>query len=164
MKTLNLIFVALVTLFAANSCAPVFSNLQSAKLVGKGNVEAAPHFTSTSHYSETEHIQDHVGLQLGYGLSNRFDIIARYENISGPSNGNANVFGIGPKMSIIKDRMAAYLPVGFAFGGDIDGMDQFQTQPSLIFTFPVGRYVEINPSTKAIISNDVYYAANLGLV
>jgi hypothetical protein len=165
MKALNLFLMAILTM-TVYACAPVFSSLQSAKLIGKGNVEVAPHFTSTSAIGEgeSEHVQNHFGFQLGYGLSNHIDIITRYENIAGSmGNISANVFGIGPKVSLIKDRMAAYVPVGFAFGGDLGGVSEFEVQPTLLFTMPVGKYVEINPSAKGIIGDDFYYAVNLGL-
>jgi len=148
------------------SCAPVFSDLQSARLVGKGNFEAAPHFTTTSSTSEgeTEHVQNHFGLQGAYGISDGFEVRARYEHISvADDGGNANVFGIGPKASLLKDRIAAYLPVGFAFGGDVDGIEEVEVQPTLLFTLPVGRYVEINPSAKGIIGEEFYVAFNLGM-
>jgi hypothetical protein len=147
---------------ATYSCAPVFSTLQSAKMVGKGNFEVAPHFTTTSSTSdgETDHVQNHYGFQLGYGISDRFDVSARYEYIT---MANANIFGIGPKASLVKDRIAAYLPVGFAFGGDIGGIQEFEVQPTVLFTLPVGQYIEINPSVKSIIGDDFYMAFNLGL-
>ena len=166
MKTILclLVFVA----FLSYSCAPVFSDLQSAKMVGKGNWEATPNFTTTSwtDEGETDHIQNHFGAQFGYGISNRIDLRARYEFISVPDDEEpikANVFGIGPKFSIIKDRIAAYIPIGFAFGGDVDGIDEFEVQPTLLFTIPVGKYIEINPSAKGIIGDEFYCAFNLGL-
>lgn len=109
-------------------------------------------------------MQNHYGFQLGYGISDRFDVSARYEYIGVANDGgNANIFGIGPKVSLVKDRIAAYLPVGFAFGGDIDGIDEFEVQPTVLFTLPVGQYIEINPSVKGVIGDDFYMAFNLGL-
>jgi len=148
------------------SCAPVFSDMQSAKLAGKGNFEATPGFTTNSltEEGETEHIQDHFGFQVGYGLSNRFDLRARYEHVRvADDGGNTNVFGIGPKLSLLTDRIAAYIPVGFAFGGDVDGIEELEVQPTLLFTVPVGKYIEINPSLKGIIGDDFYGVFNLGL-
>jgi hypothetical protein len=169
MKT-SAFFVLAVLVIATWSCAPVFSDLQSARLAGKGNLEAAPHFTSASFSAdnETDHVQNHYGLQLAYGLSDRFDIRARYEFIKVDDDDDfgdlkANVFGIGPKASLIKDRLAAYIPVGFAFGGDVEGIEEFEVQPTLLLTLPVGEYIEINPSAKGIIGDDFYVAFNVGL-
>ena len=149
MKTL--LFLMIFMVFVSFSCAPVFSDLQSAKLVGKGNFETTPNFTTTSWTAngETDHIQNHFGFQLGYGLSNRVDLRARYEFIGGDkdvADVKLNVFGIGPKISLLKDRIAAYVPIGFAFGGDVEGIDEIELQPTLLFTIPVGENVEINPS------------------
>ncbi len=165
MKAMNSFLLAILAL-GAFSCAPVFSTLQSAKLVGKGNFEATPHFTTTSskEEGESDHIQNHFGFQVGYGLSKGVDLIARYENIViSNEGGNANVFGIGPKINLVRDMVAAYIPVGFAFGQDIGGIEQLEVQPTLLFTFPVGPYVEINPSAKGIIGEDFYYALNFGV-
>lgn len=172
MKSLILFLLALLVI-ATYSCAPVFSTLQSAKMAGKGNFEVAPHFTTTSSTSSTSsstsdggtrHVQNHYGFQLGYGISDQFDVIARYEYLGiANAGGNANIFGIGPKASLLKDRIAAYLPVGFAFGGDVNGIEDFEVQPTVLFTLPVGKYIEINPSVKGIIGDDFYMAANLGL-
>ena len=166
MKTL--LFLMIFMVFVSFSCAPVFSDLQSAKLVGKGNFETTPNFTTTSWTAngETDHIQNHFGFQLGYGLSNRVDLRARYEFIGGDkdvADVKLNVFGIGPKISLLKDRIAAYVPIGFAFGGDVEGIDEIELQPTLLFTIPVGENVEINPSVKGIIGGEFYYAVNLGL-
>jgi len=166
MKTIFVLSI-LVTILSY-SCAPVFSDLQSAKLVGKGNFETTPNFTTTSFSDEgeTDHVQNHFGVQFGYGLSNRIDLKARYEYIAIPNEDEtlkANIFGIGPKISLLKDRIAAYVPVGFAVGGDVDGIDEFEIQPTLLFTVPVGKYLEINPSVKGIIGEEFYCAFNLGL-
>lgn len=175
MKT---IFVALVTcmIMSTFSCAPVFSELQSAKLVGKGNFEIVPQFTTASVTGDnhTNHVQNHYGFQVGYGISNRFDIRTRIEHI-GLTNGrgSANVFAVGPKLSLVKDKIALYFPVGFAFGGDLDGIKEFEAQPTILFTFPIWKYIEINPSAKALIGEEFvgekflgeeyYVGFNLGL-
>ena len=164
MKTLIIsnIFIAIVAI----SCAPLFSELQSARLVGKGNIEGTPYFTSTSISSdgETDHVQNHYGIQVAYGLINGLDLRARYEYISVSQGGGAtNVFGIGPKVGLLKDRIAAYVPVGFAFGGDVDGIEEVEVQPTLLFTIPAWKYLEINPSLKGIIGDEFYCAFNLGL-
>ncbi|NLB79639.1 MAG: hypothetical protein GX796_12610, partial [Clostridiaceae bacterium] len=101
--------------------------------------------------------------------SDRFDVRARYELIKVDDDdeyggAKANVFGIGPKASLIKDRLAAYVPVGFAFGGDVEGIEEFEVQPTLLLTLPVGEYIEVNPSAKGTIGEeDFYMAFNLGL-
>ena len=70
---------------------------------------------------------------------------------------------MGPKISLFKDRIAAYIPVGFAFGVDIEGIDEIELQPTLLYTIPAGKYLEINPSAKGVFSDEFYLAFNLGL-
>ena len=142
------------------------NNNISERLAGKGNFEATPHFTTASFTSdsETDHVQNHFGLQVALGISDRFDVRARYENIQVTDDGRtANVFGIGPKASLIKDRLAAYVPVGFAFGGDVDGIEEWEVQPILLGTLPVGQFMEVNPPAQGIIGEEFYVAFNLGL-
>lgn len=162
------IFSALFLLL--NSCAPVFSELQSARTVGKGNIEATGSYStvSISNDGERNHAQDHFGLQLAYGISDKIDLRARYEYIWGEADVTANVFGIGPKFSIVKDRLAGYLPLGFAFGGSIEESSKtWQIQPTIIATFPVVDFLDINPSFKVLFpfakDTETSIALNLGL-
>lgn len=54
--------------------------------------------------------------------------------------------------------------MGFAFGGDVEGIEEFEVQPTLLLTLPVGEYIEVNPSAKGTIGEeDFYMAFNLGL-
>lgn len=155
-------------------CAPVFSDLQSAKLVGKGKFEATPSFSSV-HFSndgETEHIQNHFGFQAAYGTNEKVDFRLRFERINVETGGDysfdANVLGFGPKIELTKDRAALYLPFGFAFGDDIGEISEtWEFHPTLLFTLPSGNNFELNPSTKALIplsreESDVLFAFNLG--
>jgi len=164
-------FVVVVLVFLAG-CAPPFSAMQSARLAGKGNFEVTPLF-STIFFStggETEHVQNEYGLQVAYGLADRFDLQLRYEFISGAVEDvgwSANVIGIGPKIGIYKDMIAMSLPIGFAFGGDIEDVGEtWQFHPTFLFTLPVGNSFEFNPSTKMLIpisgDGDVLLAFNLG--
>ncbi len=62
-----------------------------------------------------------------------------------------NVLGFGPKFSLVKDRAALYLPVGFAFGNDTEISKTWQFHPTLLLTVPVNKYFEFNPSAKVLI-------------
>ena len=55
-------------------CAPIFSDIQSPKLVGKGDVEIAPHVTMNKS-------QISYGMQIAYGLGKKVDIPG--ENLTG---------------------------------------------------------------------------------
>ncbi len=147
-------------------CVPVFSDLQSARLLGPGKIEITPGFSTVgiSSEGESEHVQNHYGGQVGIGILNGLDFRLRYERFDDPS---ANVLGFGPKFRLYKNHAALYVPVGFAFGGDIeDPADIWSTHPTLLFTVPVARYLEINPSAKVMIpfqkGQDTLDAFNLG--
>jgi hypothetical protein len=151
------------------SCfAPVFSELQSARLAGPGNAEITPSYTKVN--GEHELVQDHFGIQAGYGISGRLDFRVRYEYASVGSadedNFGVNMLGFGPKVSLVKDWLAIYLPVGFAFGEDIDVSETWQVHPSLLATLPLSKSFEINTSAKALIplqkGNNPMYAVNVG--
>ncbi len=165
------LLVGLTVLFPG-CFAPVFSDLQSAKLVGPGNLEVTPSFSSVSFSSEGESrdVQNHLGIQAGLGVSSIMDFRGRYEHISvdqGESESfGVNVLGFGPKFSLVKDWVAFYVPVGFAFGEGIEVSDSWQVHPTLLLTLPVSKYIELNPSAKILIpfqdEKDILVAFNLG--
>ena len=167
---LPLISLLLVVL---NSCAPVFSELQSARTVGKGNIEATGAFSTVSftNEGESEHAQNNIGIQAGYGLSDVVDLRVRYEYLwldKSADAGGVNILGFGPKFSLLKDRIAGYVPLGFAFGKDVETpSDTWQIHPTLLGTTPAGDFFEINPSFKVLLpfkkELETTVAFNLGL-
>jgi hypothetical protein len=162
----------LLAFLLLTGCAPVFSEVQGARLVGKGNIETTASFSSVdwSDDGESEHIQNHVGLQAAYGVSDRADLRFRFERIIVDTNGGdsfgVNVLGFGPKLELAKDRAALYLPVGFAFGEEIDEVSEtLEFHPTLLFSIPGGKNFELNPSVKALVptnDRDLLVAVNLG--
>ena len=173
----SLVFVTLLffALVLVTGCASVFSDLQSAKLVSKGRFEATPSFSSVyfSEDGDRDHVQNHLGLQAAYGMGNNIDLRVRSERIATDADGGdpfaAYVLGFGPKTGIVKDKVALYLPVGFAFGGDIEDVSEtWEFHPTLLFTRSTGNHFELNPSAKALIpltneDADVQVALNLGI-
>ena len=175
-NTLALLALASALTFAAGCVAP-FADLQSARMLGKGNFEVTPGYSAVSAEDEGEmnKIQDHYGVQAGYGVSNFLDFRLRYEHISAldieGDSIKANVFGFGPKLRLAKNWLALYVPIGFAFGGDVENSsDSWMVHPTLLMTLPIAKFLEINPSAKMMIplsSGDdlaqTLYAFNLGL-
>lgn len=152
------------------SCAPVFSELQSARLVGKGNVEATPSYSSVSYAEdgESEGVQNHVGLQLAYGISPKLDIRLRYEYVWLKEDGDfsKSVIAMGPKFSLLENMIAFYLPLGRALGEDTE--DTWQLHPTLLLTYPaLEDKLDISLSSKYLIAFcedcDNLVAVNLGL-
>lgn len=162
--------VVLLIALTPVACAPVFSDLQSARMLPKGEIEVTPQGTSTwfSEPGESEHVQNHLGAQVGVGLSDHVELRARYERLLvGDDGDGANVVALGPKVGLVRDRLALHVPVAVAFAGD-SASEAWATQPSLIATFPLSDAIELNPSVKYTIPiNDADgfrgLALNLGL-
>jgi len=169
--TTCLLFLVLVLMAG---CAAPFSDLQSAKLAGKGKVEATPSF-STIQYSDdnnddSRHVQDNFGIQAAYGMSNNADFRLRFEHIVIDKEGEDpfNVIGFGPKIGIVEGAVALNLPFGFALRDGIDVSETWEFHPTLLLTPLGGNQFEVNTSAKAIIplnreNSDVLIAFNLGV-
>ena len=158
----------------SSGCVPTFSELQGAELVGEEVLELTPSasLVTFANGGESDHVQDHLGLQAAYGWSDHLDLRVRYERIvvvAGDGDFTANVVAFGPKFGEQRGRAALYLPVGCAFGDDVDDSSEtWQFHPTLLFTIPMSRNLELNPSTKALIpltqkEGDTLLALNLGL-
>lgn len=174
LRNAMVVFALAGMLAFVTGCVAPFSDLQSARLLGKGNVEVTPSYTSVSVSDEgqTEHIQNHFGAQIGFGLAKFMDLRLRYEHISATidtESVSVNVLGFGPKFRLAKKWLAFYVPIGFAFGGDVEnGGDSWQVHPTLLATLPIAKFLEINPSAKVMIpfksdAADTLFAFNLGL-
>jgi hypothetical protein len=172
-SNLMILFTLACTLAFFTSCIAPFSDIQSAKLLGKGNVEVTPSYSSVSVSSEgeTEHVQNHFGVQAGYGLLKFMDLRIRYERITGDideeTSFGVNVIGFGPKFRLAKNWLALYVPVGFAFGNEVSVSETWQVHPTLLGTWALGKSFELNPSAKVMIpfkknEIDTLYAFNLG--
>lgn len=168
---LNTIACGLIVLVGTQSCAPVFSELQSARMAGAGQVELTPHYSTTSvaEGGDSEGIQNHLGLQLAVGVSPKVDLRFRYENIwlkeSGILDG-LSLIGFGPKFSLIQDRLALYTPFGTAVGDGVT--DSWQFQPTVFLTLPVvPQKLDFTVAPKLVVQFcddcDSYFAFNTGL-
>ena len=172
LKFMGAIVMLAGTIAILPSCAPVFSDLQSAKLVGPGNIEVTPSYSSVSFHAEgdSDKIQNHIGIQAATGVLDFMDFRARYERISldGDCGGSSwvNILGFGPKFSLVRNYVSFYTPVGFAFGEDIKTADTWQIHPTLLLTLPVNQYFEFNTSGKVLIpfksEQEITVAFNVG--
>lgn len=167
---LLLISAAGVCASLLSGCAQPFSDLQSAKLVGEGRVEVTGSYSSVSFTDgDTEKVQDNVGFHVATGVSDRADIRVRYERIELDDSDGAgvNVLGLGPKFVVGEDHSAFFIPVGFAFGGDIETSETWEIHPTLLVTGVASDNVELNGSGKLLIplssdGRDVLLAFNVG--
>ena len=169
--TQSIILILAVIAMSLSSCAPVFSELQSARTAGQGNIEATPSFStvSFSHEGESEGIQNHIGLQLAYGITATVDLRFRYEHIwfkDSEADQTYNVIGLGPKFSLLENNIAFYLPLGRALGENTS--ETWQLHPTMLFTYPaLNNKLDITFASKYLIAFcedcDNLVALNLGL-
>src|SRR5262249_53258859 len=148
------------------------SDFQGARLAGRGNVEVTGSYSSV-HFSgsgESGELQREYTAQLATGVSDHVDWRFRYTRVGPPGgsgeSGGVNVLGFGPQWANTSQRFAMALPVGFAFGNDIDIGDTFQIHPTMFVTLPYGRGLEVNSSGKILLpvrGGSVGFAANVGL-
>jgi hypothetical protein len=136
-------------------CVPLLADHQSARVLPRGEMEFTPSFSYVS-FSDADgsvHVQDQYGARLGYGLSKRFDIRAMFEHISMDQDGGGssyNVVGVGAKFGLVPDRVAFYLPIGFATGEAVgDVSDTWTVAPTLLATWRASPQFELTPSIKA---------------
>jgi hypothetical protein len=150
------------------SCAPVFSEMQSARMIGKNRFEVAGSYSSVSFADdgEQEQVQTNTGVQVGYGISDKVDIRGRFEHIKvNDFDENVNVIGFGPKFRLIDRYMSFYIPVGNGLG---DYNDNWQVHPTMLFTLPLAKdIIEITVAPKYLLTfcegcNDGF-ALNAGL-
>lgn len=135
----NYILVILLISILNQSCAPVFSELQSARTVGDNRFEFTPSFStvSFSENGESDGVQDHFGIQTAYGITDKIDIRARYERIwikGSELMDGTSIIGVGPKLSLMENKIAFSLPIGRALGEG--SSDSWQTHPTFLFTLP----------------------------
>lgn len=173
MKTKLLLLSLLICSVIFKSCVPVFSELQSARTVGKNRIEFTPSYSTVSFTSENNsaEVQKHVGIQTAYGFTPDFDFRIRYEYIWLSDNSSVksgiNVLGMGPKYCFVKDIFSFYLPVGFAFGTDINQSKSWELHPTLLLSIPLAKNkFEFTFSPKYLITlaegNDDLLAVNFG--
>lgn len=165
LKKSLVVLLCLVQFILFQQCVPVFSDLQSARTVGKGNVELTPF------YSRTASVQSHFGINGAVGVSPTIDLRARFEHVfafddSDDLNSGVSVLAIGPKFGIIPNRIAFSLPIGTSFGEYAS--DNFQIHPTLLLTQPlVQDKFEMTLAPKYLIpfceNCTGNFAANLGL-
>ncbi len=120
------------TLILTSSCVPVFSDLQSARTLGSGGVEATPYYTNTANEIS------HLGLNFGVGVSEGVDIRGKIDhNWYGNSEDGEKytILGIGPKISLVPNRLSLFVPFGRALGQEQN--QTWETHPTLFYTQPL---------------------------
>lgn len=141
-----------VFLFKGEGYAQFTSTFQNAQPVGKGNWEITGWYNSTSagYDGESDGVLNIFGIMTGVGLSDQTEIRVRYDRMAfKESDGDGlNNIMVGPKFSNKSGKFAFYLPLGIAF----DEYDtNWMTEPSFIFSFPIGQMILINTTPSYLI-------------
>ena len=163
-------------------CAPITSEMQSAKTLGQGGMEISLNSGKTSMQSESSddemeldidgEVQSNSGASLAYGVTDNIDLRARYESIeitAMPSEVAFSMFSFGVKYGILEDQLALFLPYTM-YNSDDDSTDAAKViSPTLLYTHTLKDKYELNPSVKYIFpfgdtaeDNDPGIAYNLG--
>lgn len=144
-------------LLLSGACVPFVADQQSARLLEPGHVEVTPSFSSVSFSAEgeTEHVQNQFGLRFGYGASPNVEVRGLYERVRLDEDvrlddTDVNLLGAGVKVGLVRDQLALFLPVGVAFGGDVDSGETWTFVPTLLATWRAAPALEFNPSIKAL--------------
>jgi hypothetical protein len=156
--------------FLAGGCF-TSSSLQSARMLGEGEIELTPSYSSQnlSFDGNSERIAHQYGAQLGIGMSKNFNARIRYERIDWDENiGDTgyNFIAIEPKIGVVKDAIAISMPIGMWFGEMVEENESFQFHPSLHLTKIVTPVLELNGSAKMLIFTEDFedlIALNIGL-
>ncbi|HYV99184.1 MAG TPA: hypothetical protein VE967_17130 [Gemmatimonadaceae bacterium] len=151
-----------------SACYPPFAEMQSARLTGQGHHEFTGYYSSSGgeNNGSSQKLYNHVGLAWSTGVASNIDLRARVERVSvtGEYGDAYTALSFGPKFSLNKDHVALNVPVGFAIS---DGeTSTWEVHPTLLFTAPVSKSFEFNPSAKLLLplggGSSTLMAVNVG--
>jgi len=140
MKLKTILALALPLLLT--SCNPTLFDLQSAKMLGAGQLEFSAYT---------------VGLNLGIGLTNNLDL-----NVSVTNDGDItdhlklNVVTLAPKFNLYDNKAALYIPISRISAEDITFF-----QPTILFTNSLNRDIDFTVAPKCVITIDNFNRMNL---
>lgn len=146
-KTLITILLLVDSVGNQTALAQFSSEFMSARPVGKNQGEITLMYSNIGYGNEgnSEKYFDNLGLLAGVGISPLSEIRFRYDRLTlfGESgNYGINTIMAGPKFSTKSGKFAAYIPIGLTFAEDSG--NSWQTDPTLLFSFPLGGKVLLN--------------------
>ena len=167
-----------IPLFILFNCAPITSDMHSAKTIGKGGIEITLN-SGTLDYEDAEtsisEMQDNLGAHVAYGLGEKLDIRGRFETLQingvedlGETIEDVTLFSLGLKYGLFKDKFAIFLPYDIYYNSEGESGPK-TLAPTLIYTKTIRDAFELNPSAKIILpmdadmDDDPWLAFNFGL-
>ena len=178
---LKILFISFFSIIIFD-CAPITSEMQSAKTLGQSGMEISLNSGKISMQSESSgdemeldidgEVQSNLGASFAYGITENIDLRARYENIeitAMPSEVAFSMLSFGVKYGILEDQLALYVPYTI-YSSDDDSTDAAKViSPTLLYTHTLKDKYEVTPSFKYILpvgdtadDNDPGLAYNLG--
>ena len=178
---IKILFISVFS-FIIFDCAPITSEMQSAKTLGQGGMEISLNSGKVSMESESSddemeldvdgEVQSNAGASFAYGVTDNIDLRARYESIeitAMPSEAAFSMLSFGVKYGILKDQLALYVPYTM-YSSDDDSTDAAKViSPALLYTHTFKEKYELTPSVKYLLpigdtadDNDPGLAYNLG--
>lgn len=185
--SLKLMF-AFAWICTATSCLPTISEMHSARMLKEGEQEIIPVMSVVPgadvvapggiYYSLGIHSTK--GISPGLNWRTRVDFVGAtqwdYQDpyFGSPSNFGMSSISTGPKFSIIKDRLAFYLPVGFSpapyiYNGEKE-LFYGWFEPCVLSTWPiVADRLDLNfsakvmPFTMPLSDHNAFFSTQIGL-
>lgn len=152
------IVIAAVILALPLGCVPYVADHQSARLLPEGALEVTPSFSHVSFSSEgeREHVQTHFGARIAYGLNSQVELRGIFEHVAieddgGSESSGTNILGFGPKIGLVPDRVALYVPLGIVVGGGVESGESVTMLPTLLVNLVTTSTFELTPSVKAFV-------------
>ena len=178
MKKFKHITLLTILLFILFNCAPITSDMHSAKTIGKGGIEITLN-SGTLDYEDAEssisEMQDNLGAHVAYGLGEKLDIRGRFETLQingvedlGETIEDVTLFSLGLKYGLFEDKFAIFLPYDIYYNSEGESGPK-TLAPTLIYTKTFRDAFELNPSAKIILpmdedmDDDPWLAFNFGL-
>jgi hypothetical protein len=132
----------------------VFSSPQSARMLHRQQLDIGIESNATN-VKQGARAYDSFGLgaRAGYGISDRVSLYARYQwiKLANVRDVNYHYVSLEPKFGIVRDIMAAALPVGFFAGQDVSLTQSVQFHPTILFTIPISQKLEVNLAPEAVV-------------
>ena len=154
---LKIFFISFFSIITFD-CAPITSEMQSAKTLGKGGIEISLNSGKVSMESESNddemeldidgEVQNNSGASFAYGVTDNIDLRVRYENIeitAMPSEVAFSMLSLGVKYGILEDQLALFLPYTM-YNNDDDSTDAATViSPTLLYTHTLKDKYEVTP-------------------
>jgi len=160
---LKILFISFFSIIIFD-CAPITSEMQSAKTLGQSGMEISLNSGKISMQSESSdeemdldidgEVQSNLGASFAYGITENIDLRARYENIETtamPSEVAFSMLSFGVKYGILEDQLALYVPYTI-YSSDDDSTDAAKViSPALLYTHTFKDNYELTPSVQYIL-------------